>query len=80
MARGLGRFHRDQPGDCFGGWLRVLTRRQTCDYHRRGHPIGVGGSAARVALGQVPDAFPGEDATDVPTAEVVRRGLVLIRG
>lgn len=31
VARGLARFHKDQAGDAFGGWLRTLTRRRTCD-------------------------------------------------
>lgn len=80
VARGLARFHKDQPGDSFGGWLRTLTRRRTCDYHRRGPLAGAGGSTARAALEQVPDT-PHDDAdpTDDPTAEVVRRGLELIR-
>ena len=79
VSRGLNGFHRDQPGDTFGGWLRVLTRRRTCDYHRRGHLAGAGGSTARVLLEQVPDTLVDTDPTDDPTAEVVRRGLDLIR-
>lgn len=83
VSRGLVRFHRDQLGDSFGGWLRVLTRRRTCDYHRRGNPLAVGGSAARAVIEQVPDAVADAVAdaepTDDPTAEVVRRGLELVR-
>jgi RNA polymerase sigma-70 factor, ECF subfamily len=79
VARGLARFHRDQPGDSFGGWLRVLTRRRTCDYFRRGDPPAAGGSTARVLMEQVPEPAADADPTDDPTAEVLHRGLELIR-
>ncbi len=79
LSRGLNRFRRDQPGDSFGGWLRTLTRRRTCDYYRRGHAVGAGGSAAKMRMEQVPEA-PDGDPTDDPTAELVRRGLESIRG
>ena len=80
LSRGLNRFRRDRPGDSFGGWLRTLTRRRTCDYHRRGPTLGTGGSAARLTLEQVPEAVPDDaDPTDDPTAELLRRGLESIR-
>ena len=81
LSRGLNKFRREQPGDSFGGWLRTLTRRRTCDYHRRGHMVGSGGSTARLKLEQVPETIlDDEDPTDDPTAELLRRGLESIRG
>lgn len=80
LSRGLNRFRRDQPGDSFGGWLRTLTRRRTCDYFRRGHTAGVGGSTGRMRMEQVAETLTDDDPTDDPTSELVRRGLESIRG
>lgn len=81
LSRGLSRFRRDQPGDSFGGWIRTLARRRTCDYHRRGALVGIGGSSTRLKLEQLPEAVADEDTdpTDDPTAELFQRGLELLR-
>jgi RNA polymerase sigma-70 factor, ECF subfamily len=45
-AEGLHRFHRNQPGDSFRGWLRGITRNQLILFHRKNHcnTLGEGGS------------------------------------
>jgi RNA polymerase sigma-70 factor (ECF subfamily) len=63
VARDLGGFHRDRPGDTFRGWLCVLTRNQVLLYVRknRGRPVGEGGSDAWQRLQEVPGPEPGEE-------------------
>src|SRR6516162_4092472 len=45
-AGGLDKFHRDQPGDTFRGWLRGITCNQVLLYQRKTQrqPRGQGGS------------------------------------
>jgi RNA polymerase sigma-70 factor (ECF subfamily) len=63
VARDLGGFHRDRPGDTFRGWLRVLTRNQVLLYVRKnqGRPVAEGGSDALQRLQAVAGPEPGED-------------------
>ena len=35
VARKLGDFHRDRPGDTFRGWLRRITNNKVNDYYRK---------------------------------------------
>lgn len=88
VARSVARFRREHPGDTFTGWIRTITRRRVAGYvrTRRGETGPVGGSDARRQLEQVRDPLPdAPDAPDAPDeeadrAEVLRRGLELVRG
>jgi len=57
VAQGIGKFHKDQPGGTFRGWLRGITRFKIADHFRRRgvEPAGAGGSDAARWLEQVPD-------------------------
>ncbi len=48
VAGGMARFHRDRPGDSFGGWLRTIARSKVYDHfrRRRGLPVAEGGTTA----------------------------------
>jgi RNA polymerase sigma-70 factor (ECF subfamily) len=80
VAGGLERFHRDQPGDTFRGWLRGITRNQVLLYYRRRHqqPPAEGG---REQLEQVPDPLAGPNAEEqVEVSQVYQRALEQVRG
>jgi RNA polymerase sigma-70 factor (ECF subfamily) len=61
VARGLGRFRKERPGDTFRGWLRVITRNEIADYWRRvsREPPAAGGTDHAQTLTEVPS--PAED-------------------
>src|SRR5688572_13093562 len=71
LARSLGTFRREQPGDSFRAWLWTITRNKLRDHHRRGHrrPQAIGGSTAHQELEQLPDVAP-EDSDDVQRQHV----------
>ena len=84
VAKGIGQFHKDRPGDSFRGWLRVIVRNQLADHfrQRRGQPVAVGGSEAHRQIQELAD--PGEEPQDAPDeASAVRqlrlRALEMIR-
>ena len=81
VARTIGDFRRDRPGDTFRGWLRVITRNKLRDHWRHGRGgAETGGSDALRQLQQVPaegDADSADDAEEVGL--VYRRALDLIR-
>jgi RNA polymerase sigma-70 factor (ECF subfamily) len=82
VAGGLERFHRDQPGDTFRGWLRGITRHQVLLYHRRQHqePPAEGGSGCD-QLEQVADPLAGADAEEqAEVSQVYQRALEQVRG
>ena len=82
-AAGLSRFHRDQPGDTFRGWLRGITRNQALLYHRRNQdrPLAAGGSDAWQQLQDVADPLAGPDEGEaVEVGELYRRALDQVRG
>lgn len=58
VARHIGKFHRDCPGDSFRGWLHTVTRSKLADFAERRHhcPEAPGGSTAQAALLAIPDA------------------------
>lgn len=57
VARYIGRFHYDRPGDSFTAWLRIITRNKIRNYFssRRDQPAAQGGTDAQVRLLGVPD-------------------------
>lgn len=75
-------FRRDRPGDTFRGWLRAIARNQAIVHHRRGKGVAAaGGSAANLAMAEVPDPV-GPDGDDPPSEvnALYRRALELVRG
>jgi RNA polymerase sigma-70 factor (ECF subfamily) len=84
VARKIGDFRRDRPGDSFRGWLRVITQNKLRDHERKQAKEGggVGGSDALRKLQQVP-AQPRdspEPASDADEERIVyRQALELIR-
>src|SRR5436305_826523 len=57
VAVNLGRFHRNEAGDTFRGWLRTITRNKIRDHFRncQDRPAAVGGSEIHQQLLQVAD-------------------------
>ena len=83
VARGLPQFHRDQPGDTFRGWLRVVTRNQILLHVRRnaGQPQAAGGSDAWQRLQDVADPLVGCEAEEqVEFSRVCHRVMEQVRG
>ena len=83
VARDLGSFRRDRPGDSFRGWLRAVTRRQVLLYFRKvqGQPVGEGGSTALGRLHETPDAAnEPEEGEAAQMHELYRQSLEQVRG
>jgi RNA polymerase sigma-70 factor (ECF subfamily) len=76
-------FHRDQPGDSFRGWLRVVTRNKLRDHFRRkrDQEVARGGSDAQARAEQVPEPeLPDDDETvRAETSLLCRRAVALIQ-
>jgi RNA polymerase sigma-70 factor (ECF subfamily) len=82
-AAGLARFHRDQPGDTFRGWLRAIARNQVLVYYRRNkdRPRAEGGSGAWEQMQNVIDPLAEADADEASEiSQLYRRALEQIRG
>ncbi len=81
VARKIGNFQHNRPGDSFRGWLRVITRNKVRDHLRKRAAAGVGGSDALRELHQVP--FEEERTPETSDADeqrlVYRQALELIR-
>jgi RNA polymerase sigma-70 factor (ECF subfamily) len=60
LAAGLTRFHREQSGDSFRGWLWTVAQNKVRDHFRgrAGYPVAVGGTDMQQQLAAVPDAPP----------------------
>ena len=83
VARHIGDFRRERPGDSFRGWLWTITRNKVRDHWRR-HADRVkaaGGTTAHQVIQQVPDdAEPDSEAgAEGETGDLYRRALELIR-
>lgn len=84
IVRSIERFRRDHDGGTFTGWVRVIARRRIADHFRRRSedPDPAGGTAANLMLQQLPDVQPASSILtddDAPAAEIIRRGIDLIR-
>lgn len=75
-------FRRDRDGDSFRGWLRVIARRKFLDHCRRQEvqPLAQGGSAAQLALLNVPEPTDlGDDDPPQQIQSLHQRALELVR-
>jgi RNA polymerase sigma-70 factor (ECF subfamily) len=82
-AQALDRFHRDQPGDTFRGWLRGVTRNQVLMFYRRNqnHPRGEGGSVVLEQLQDVADPLGNpDDQEKTEISQLYHRALEQLRG
>jgi RNA polymerase sigma-70 factor, ECF subfamily len=84
VASGVERFRRDRPTDCFGGWLRTITRNKVVDYLRRraGVPEAQGGTAAQRQMLEVPAVVDPSSVSMTPLQTdhgFVRRALEVVR-
>lgn len=84
VARAIGRFRRDRPGDSFQRWLRRITTNKIRDYfRRRGRQLdALGGTTALRRLHQEPDPVQeepsdGERANDLGVMS--HRALEMVR-
>jgi RNA polymerase sigma-70 factor (ECF subfamily) len=83
VATKIASFHKDQPGDTFRGWLRMITHNKVQDHFRRQgrQPQAAGGSEANLRLSQLPFSEDVEESNDDQQAyqQLVQRALELIR-
>jgi RNA polymerase sigma-70 factor (ECF subfamily) len=84
VARTIGTFRRQRPGDSFAAWLRTVTRNKVRDHWRRsaGRVPAAGGSAAQEQLLAVAeDAGADSDPTTVAqeAGSLYRRALELLQ-
>jgi RNA polymerase sigma-70 factor (ECF subfamily) len=66
VARHIGSFRRDRPGDSFAAWLSTITRNAIRGNFRgrRGRPIAQGGTDAQERLQRVPEPLDPVEASD----------------
>jgi RNA polymerase sigma-70 factor (ECF subfamily) len=82
VARAIGEFRRDRPGDSFRGWLYTITRNKIRDRQRKVPEAGIGGTDAQLRLA----AIPADDSDEEPSADpdeermLYRQALEIIRG
>jgi RNA polymerase sigma-70 factor (ECF subfamily) len=82
VARDLGGFRHDRPGDTFRGWLRAITHNQVLRHFRRtkGHAVAEGGSDALGRMQAVADPLPArEEGEDAQMKLLYRRALEQVR-
>lgn len=66
VARSIGTFRLERPGDSFRGWLHTITRNKVRDHGRllASQPSAAGGSEMLAALANLPDLVaPAEDSS-----------------
>ncbi len=77
VARKLGQFRRDRPGDTFRGWLRRITDNKIKDHYRRlgrSVDVAVGGSDAQQRLAQLAYKRPLDPTQDIESNEAFNDG------
>jgi RNA polymerase sigma-70 factor (ECF subfamily) len=83
VAAKIATFRKEQPGDTFRGWLRVITQNKIHDYFRRlgREPQAAGGTDAHLRLSQLPAVEDSEGDDDETQAyqQLMHRALELIR-
>ena len=83
IARHVGSFRRDRPGDSFGARLRTITRNTIRGHFRsrRGQAVARGGTDAQAQLHQVPEPLEAVEAGDPREVAdlVLPIGLELVR-
>jgi RNA polymerase sigma-70 factor (ECF subfamily) len=84
VATHIDRFHRDQPGDSFRGWLWTITHHKAQDYFRgeKRQTRAPGGSSADERLCRIPDRLPSVSELDRSLADdtlLAQRVVELIR-
>jgi RNA polymerase sigma-70 factor, ECF subfamily len=80
VAVGLERFHKDQAGDTFRGWLRGITRNKLLDYFRRrqNQPEAQGGTHAQRLMHEVAEQQLSSDSEEI-LGGLYRRALELVQ-
>ena len=83
VAANIATFRKEQPGDTFRGWLRVITQNKIHDYFRRlgRQPQAAGGTDANLRLSQLPavEDSDGDDDERQAYQQLMHRALELIR-
>ncbi len=82
VARAVGRFSKDRPGDSFRGWLRTITRSKVADHHRqRGFEFrAAGGSDAQQRFEELADSPPDETDESNEICALRFRAVEMLRG
>lgn len=87
LAAKIATFRKEQPGDTFRGWLRMITHNKVHDHFRRQgrEPQAAGGTEASLRFSQLQsldktsDDEPGVENEEQAYQQLVRRALELIR-
>jgi RNA polymerase sigma-70 factor (ECF subfamily) len=82
VARSIGVFRRDRPGDSFRGWLYTTTRSRVIDFRRQAgrQPRAAGGTDAHGRLLELPaEESHGSEAAGADVRAVYERCVGLIR-
>ncbi len=83
VARAIGGFRRDRPGDTFRGWLWTITRNKLQNFRQRNVNLApaVGGTTAQEQLEQIADESLNDEPPSTPAeaSDFYRRALDLIQ-
>jgi RNA polymerase sigma-70 factor, ECF subfamily len=84
VAKRIGAFRRDRPGDSFRGWLWTITRNRIRDHlrSRKGKPEAQGGTTAQrrfVEIPEQPPEAPTSSVNAVAGGDLRRRAIGLVR-
>jgi RNA polymerase sigma-70 factor (ECF subfamily) len=83
VARSIGAYRHDRPGDTFRGWLRTIAHSRIVDLRRRKGRLddGEGGSDALDRMREIPAEPAGSWSSDEDDRRVlVRRAVELVLG